>query len=91
MNPIQEASDKLKVVKDKVVGDLHDVILRLEAVLQHLQISSTETVIKDAVAHEVSSAAVSVGHVADTLRSEVDDADVTADSTVNAVESAVSQ
>lgn len=86
MSKYTELADKLTEVKSKVEGDLKTLIEKLEAIFQHVQASPVEDVVKTAVAEDVHAAATSVEHVADTLRTDADDADKAVDSVDTAVD-----
>lgn len=74
MSVFSELETKLADVKNKVEGDLHALVVRLESIFQHIHLAPVEDVIKEAVAADIHAAATQVETVADTLRSEVTDA-----------------
>lgn len=85
MSAIATLQEKIDDLKTKVSGDLHDLVKHIEAAVQHLHTSHTETVVKDAVVADLSSATDKVANIANTVRMESD----LADKAVDAVDDAV--
>lgn len=74
MSVFTDVETKLGELKDKVEGDLHALVVHLESIFQHVNLSPVEAVVKEAVATDIHAAATQVEAVADTLKSEVTDA-----------------
>lgn len=58
--------EKLAHLKSTVEGDLKDVVLKVEAVFQHVRASHVEDLVKDAVYSELHDAAIKIGNIAAT-------------------------
>lgn len=71
MSFVTDLETKLSDVKNKVEGDLHHLILKLEAVFQRVHQSHIEDTVKEAIVSDIHTAASHVEAVADTLRSDV--------------------
>jgi len=74
MSVFTELETKLADVKNKVEGDLHALVVKLESIFQHVQLAPVEDLVKEAVAADIHAAATQVETISDTLRSEVTDA-----------------
>lgn len=88
MSAVTELQVKLTSLKDKLDGDLKDLVVKLESVFHHVHASHVEDVVKVAVATDIHEAATKIDNVANTIRMESDLADKavdTADDAVNAV------
>jgi hypothetical protein len=72
MSLVANLEAKLAEVKDKVEGDLHALVLKLEAVFQRVQRAPLEDVVKEAVVADLHTAAEHVSAVADTVRKDAD-------------------
>lgn len=79
MSVVTELEGKLKSLKATADGDLHALVLKLEAIYQHIVSSHVEDVVKAAVVNDVHEAATKAESLADTLRSNVDDATAAVD------------
>lgn len=75
MSVVTELETKLANLKNTADGDLHALVVKLEAIYQHVVGSHVETVVKDAVVADVHEAATKAQAIADTMRSDVDAAD----------------
>lgn len=60
--------EKLKSVKDKVYGDLKDLILYIEAAFNHAQTSHAETLVKSAIVDNLHAATVKVENIANSIQ-----------------------
>ena len=85
MSAVSELETKLSNLKKRAEGDLHALVVKLEAIYQHVAASHTETVVKNAVVANVTDAANHVEALANTLESDVDTADKSVDSVVSEV------
>jgi hypothetical protein len=86
MSFITEVETKLSDVKAKAEGDLHNLVLKLEGILQRVHQVEVSGVFKQAVISDIHAAAVHAEAVADTLRSDVDVVDKAADTADEAVD-----
>lgn len=91
MSVFADVEAKLASLKDKVEGDLHALVLKLEAVFQRLHNAPVEDVVKEAVASDIHAAASHVEAVADTLRSDVAVADKVVSAAADAVDKAAAK
>lgn len=91
MSLISDLEDKLEELKDKLSGDFHSVVLRLESVFDHVKSAEFQDDVKETLASEIHTAASHVEAVADAVRSNVDDAAEAVDSADNAVNKAAAK
>ena len=89
MTFVQDLEAKLEGLKDKVEGDLHSLVLKLESVFSRVHQAQLADTLKAAVTADIHAAASHVEAVADALRSDVDVVDETVDSADDAVDKAV--
>lgn len=61
---LQELEAKFASLKDKAEGDFKDLVLHLEAVFQHVQISHAGAIVKGAVYDSLHAAAIKVENIA---------------------------
>lgn len=61
---LQELEAKFASLKDKAEGDFKDLVLHLEAVFQHIQISHAESLVKNAVYDSLHAASVKIENIA---------------------------
>lgn len=88
MSFITDLETKLEALKDKLSGDFHTVVLRLEAVFNHVKSAEFQDSVKEAIVSDIHTAASHVEAVADTLRSDADVVDKAVDVADDAVDSA---
>lgn len=72
MSVLVELEQRLASLKSKAEGDFHDLVLKLEAVFQHIHASHTEDVVKEAVATELNHAAIKVDNIVNQVRLATD-------------------
>jgi hypothetical protein len=89
MNVETEVAVKLAKLKNSVDGDLHDLVVKLESIFQHITNSHSEDVVKAAVVADVAVAASHVKTIADTVRADADTADQVIDTVDSAVDNVV--
>lgn len=75
MSVIHDFEETLKNVKNKVEGDLLDVLKHIEAVFHHLHVSHTEDVVKEAVVTNLHAATLKIDNIANAVRVTTDAAD----------------
>lgn len=71
MSFVTEVEAKLSEVKDKVEGDLHALILKLEGIFHRVHQAEVSGVLKQAVISDIHAAASHVESVADAVRVDV--------------------
>lgn len=91
MTFVNEVETKLTDVKNKVEGDLHSLVLKLEGIFHRVHQAEVSGVLKQAVISDIHDAATHVEAVADTLRSDVDVVDKVADAADVAVDEAAAK
>lgn len=91
MSFVAEVEAKLSEVKDKVEGDLHALVLKLEGIFHRVHQAEVSGVFKQAVISDIHAAASHVGAVADALRTNADDVVKVVDAADEAVDKAAAK
>jgi len=90
MTFVNELEAKFTALKDKAEGDLHALVLKLEAVFNRVHQAQVADGLKHAISTDIHAAASHVEAIADTLRSDVDVAVQAVDAADDAVDKAIS-
>ena len=88
MSAFEDLKTKLTELKSKATGDFHALVVKLEAVAEHLHKAPLEDVVKATVTADLHAAATHAERVADTARSDVDAADKVVDAADTAIKAA---
>lgn len=91
MTFVQDLEAKFSHLKDVVDGDLHALVLKLEAVFNRVHVAEVSTGLKQAVSVDVHSALDHVAAVADTVRAKADVAEVAVVKTAEAADKVVDE
>lgn len=79
MTFVQNLEAKFTHLKDEVEGDLHGLVLKLEAVFNRVHVAEVSSVLKQAVSSDIHTALEHVAAVADTVRAKADVVDEVVD------------
>lgn len=88
MTFVQDLEAKFSHLKDVAEGDLHSLVLKLEAVFNRVHVALVADTLKQAVSSDIHAALEHVAVVADDVRAKADQADSTLDTVVDAVDKA---
>lgn len=91
MSVFEDVKAKFAELKSGATGEVHNILTKLEAVLEHVHKAPVEDIVKTAVTNDLHAAAVQVARVADTARSDVDAADQVVDAADTAVDKAAAK
>ncbi len=91
MSVFEDVKAKFVELKSSATGEVHSILTKLEAVLEHVHRTPVEDLVKTTVATDLHAAAVQVARVADTARSDVDAADKVVDAADTAVDKAAAK
>ena len=91
MTFVTELEEKFISLKDKAEGDLHALVLKLEAVFSRVHQAQVADGLKAAISSDIHAAASHVEALADSLRSDADVAVKAVDAADDAVDKAVSE
>ena len=86
MTFVQNLEAKFEHLKTTAEGDLHALVLKLEAVFNRVHVAQVSSVLKQSVSSDIHDALDHVASVADTVRTDADAAVKVVDSADNAVE-----
>jgi hypothetical protein len=91
MTFVQDLEAKFAGLKDKAEGDLHGLVLKLEALFNRVHQAQLADGLKQALSADIHAAATHVEAVADNVRSDVDVVDKAVDVADDAVDKAASK